>query len=165
MNGRALIALAVSFPLFGALAGVATADSLFPNGETGLQQEEQLAPASVTITLHTSDLAHSIAYVEDGTSFTIPVYFGLDDTSITDEANLALIALADEASVAQSVSITVSAHGLGLDEGATLQDMRALTVFDRLNELGIPDRAMALELNQGPGANADILTDVNGTAI
>lgn len=155
MNCRTLIAVALTFPLFGALAGVATADSLFPDSSHAQNpaiSDEKSAPAAVTITVRTSNTAQTVAYLDEPTSFTVPVYFSLNDTSISREAELVLIALADEAAAAPFVSITVSARGPGLDEGATLRDMRAMTVFDRLNELGVPDRTMALELEQGPGA-------------
>jgi len=162
MNVRAVIAIAAAFPLFGALAGVSVAETLFP---TTLMDEE-LAPASVTLTLQTGEtgsLAHQIGYLEDGTSFTVPIYFALDDTSISYEAQLVLAAFADEASVAPNVSITVSSHGYGQHEGATLGDMRAVNVFDALNTLGIPDRVMALELDENTGASLN--SEVMASAI
>jgi len=160
MNARLVIAIAATFPLFGALAGISVAETLFPSPSL---MDEKFAPASVTITLQTGEagsMAQQIGYLEDGTSFTVPVYFALDDASVSPDAQLVLAAFADEAAAAPNVSITVSSHGIGQDEGATLGNMRAINVFDALSTLGIPDRVMALELDENTGAflNPGVMT-------
>jgi hypothetical protein len=107
------------------------------------------SPASILITAQLSSLVQPIAYLSDAPFSEnvthLPVYFAPGDTRPSEEAQLALAALADEAAVNASVLLTVTATDRD-GVSAQLQDARAVSVFNTLSTLGVPMRAIALDL-------------------
>ncbi len=152
MTGQTVFAFAAVLALLSAPAGAAT-----PPVEVSA---EAIAarPASILITVQHSPLAQPVAYLDhdlsagDVTHF--PVYFAPGETRPSEEALLALAALADETAVNASLLLTVTAtpsNGVSTD----MQEARAVSVFNMLSTLGVPMRAMALDLvgeeeTQGP---------------
>jgi hypothetical protein len=113
-------------------------------GITSAQAEETAGPEAVTVLVQYS--AFSGAYAEDATRFTMPVYFGREETVLTDEAQVALGALADETASYSTVSVTVRSNG---------DDDQAVAVYDTLYEYGVPVRVMALDLEDD--RNSDVV--------
>ena len=107
-------------------------------GITSAHAAESAGPDAVTVLVQYSDL--SGAYAEDASRFTMPVYFGHDETILTDEAQVALGALADETASYSTVSVTVRSNG---------DDNQAVAVYGTLYEYGVPVRVMALDLEDG----------------
>jgi len=109
---------------------------------TSAQAAESAGPDAVTVLVEYSPLSH--AYSDDAGRFTMPVYFAREATSLTEDAQIALGALADETATYAAVAVTVRSQG---------DDDHAVAVYDALYEYGIPPRVMALELD----ADTDIL--------
>ncbi|PCJ70298.1 MAG: hypothetical protein COA62_06755 [Rhodobiaceae bacterium] len=149
MISRTIFALAATLALLSAPAGAATTS-------TKVSAEAVAArPASILITVQLSPVAHAIAYqdpdISSGNVPHLPIYFAPGDTRPSEEAQLALAALADEAAVNASLLLTVTAtgsNGISTD----MQEARAVSVFNMLSTLGVPMRAMALDLNRDVGA-------------
>lgn len=111
-------------------------------GSVSAQAEETAGPEAVTVLVQYSAL--SGAYADDAARFTMPVYFGRDDTALTDDAQVALGALADETATYSTVSVTVRSNG---------DDDQAVAVYDTLYEYGVPARVMALDLEDDRSAD------------
>ena len=143
MISRTIFALAATLALLSTPAGAATTS-------TEVSAEAVAArPASILITVQLSPLAQPVAYLDgdfsSGDITHLPVYFAPGDTRPSAEALLALAALADETAVNASLLLTVTAtpsNGVSAD----MQEARAVSVFNMLSTLGVPQRAMALDL-------------------
>ncbi|MBO6544453.1 MAG: hypothetical protein JJ939_10300 [Alphaproteobacteria bacterium] len=117
----------------------------------------QDAPASILVEVRHSSLHRISQFTADTETFSVPVYFVADAVTPSEEALLLLGAVADEASTYAGVAITIRAKGLDGDVDAGVDAARAMAVFNSLNELGVPTRMMALDLDPdgdlGPGAS------------
>lgn len=136
------------------LASIGAAALMAPAilGITSAQADETAGPDSVTVLVEYAPLSQ--AYADDAGRFTMPVYFSHEATVLTEEADLALGALADEAATYSAVAITVRSQG---------DDDQAVAVYDALYEYGIPSRVMALELDDE--IIGDVDTEVLASAI
>ena len=94
------------------------------------------------------------AQADQAGRFSMPVYFAREATVLTEEADLALGALADEAAAYAAVAVTVRSQG---------DDDQAVAVYDALYEYGVPARVMALELDEDIVGDSD--PDVLASAI
>jgi len=121
-------------------------------GLTSARADEAAGPDAVTVLVEYSPLSQ--AYSDDAGTFTMPVYFSREATVLTEEADLALGALADEAASFAAVAVTVRSQG---------DDDQAVAVYDALYEYGVPARVMALELDEDIIGDADV--DVLASAI
>ncbi|MCE7999680.1 MAG: hypothetical protein HEP70_12535 [Rhodobiaceae bacterium] len=136
------------------LASIGAAALMVPAilGITSAQANETAGPDAVTVLVEYSPLSQ--AYADEAGRFTMPVYFSREATVLTEEADLALGALADEAATYSAVAVTVRSQG---------DDDQAVAVYDALYEYGIPSRVMALELDEDVVGEGD--TDVLASAI
>ena len=136
------------------LASLGAAALMFPAilGITSAQADQTAAPDAVTVLVEYSPLSQ--AYADEAGQFTMPVYFSREATVLTEEADLALGALADEAASFAAVAVTVRSQG---------DDDQAVAVYDALYEYGVPPRVMALELDEDVVGDGD--TDVLASAI
>ncbi|MAN61308.1 MAG: hypothetical protein CMI60_05095 [Parvibaculum sp.] len=121
-------------------------------GITSAQADQTAGPDAVTVLVEYSPLSQ--AYMDDAGRFTMPVYFSREATVLTEEADLALGALADEAASYAAIAVTVRSQG---------DDDQAVAVYDALYEYGVPARVMALELDEDVVGDGD--TDVLASAI
>ncbi len=140
------------------LAGIGAA-ALIISGTLGLtavsasaQAESTLGPDAVTVMVEYAPL--SDVYSDGDGRFTMPVYFAHEATILTEEADVALGALADEAATYSAVAVTVRSQG---------NDDQAVAVYDALYEYGVPARVMALELDDDEVGDTE--TDVLASAI
>lgn len=80
------------------------------------------------------------------TSFTLPVYFGDGDDRLSQEAEVAIAAFADEALMNGAMHMSVSSN-TAPRTGATqmLASARAENILASLTELGMPERLLALD--------------------
>lgn len=136
------------------LASIGAAALMVPAilGITSAQADETAGPDAVTVLVEYSPLSQ--AYADEAGRFTMPVYFSREATVLTEEADLALGALADEAATYSAVAVTVRSQG---------DDDQAVAVYDALYEYGIPSRVMALELDDDIVGDVD--TEVLASAI
>lgn len=132
------------------LASIGAAALMVPAilGIASAQADETAGPDAVTVLVEYSPLSQ--AYADEAGRFTMPVYFSREATVLTEEADLALGALADEAATYSAVAVTVRSQG---------DDDQAVAVYDALYEYGIPSRVMALELDD------DIVGDVDAEVL
>lgn len=149
MTGRTIFAVTAALALLSVPAGAATV----PEPAAGEITTSAASPASTLIT-YSSDppFSENVTY--------LPVYFAPGDTRPSEKAQLALAALADEAAVNAAALLTVTATNRA-DVTAQLQDARAVSVFNMLSTLGVPMRAIALDLledDEAPG-RADVLAN------
>ena len=121
-------------------------------GLTSARADGTVGPDSVTVLVEYSPLSQ--AYSDDAGTFTMPVYFSREATVLTEDADLALGALADEAASYAAIAVTVRSQG---------DDDQAVAVYDALYEYGVPARVMALELDEDVVGDGD--TDVLASAI
>lgn len=121
-------------------------------GLTSARADDTVGPDAVTVLVEYSPLSQ--AYSDDTGTFTMPVYFSREATVLTEEADLALGALADEAASYAAIAVTVRSQG---------DDDQAVAVYDALYEYGVPARVMALELDEDVVGDGD--TDVLASAI
>lgn len=119
------------------LALIGAAALMLPGilGITSAQADQSGGPDTVSVLVEYSSLSQ--AYADEAGQFTMPVYFSRDATVLTEEADLALGALADEAASFAAVAVTVRSQG---------DDDQAVAVYDALYEYGVPARVMALDL-------------------
>lgn len=136
------------------LASIGAAALMVPAilGIASAQADESAGPDAVTVLVEYSPLSQ--AYADEAGRFTMPVYFSREATVLTEEADLALGALADEAATYSAVAVTVRSQG---------DDNQAVAVYDALYEYGIPSRVMALELDDDIVGDVD--TEVLASAI
>ncbi len=119
---------------------------------TAAKADSSLGPDAVTVLVEYAPL--SDVYADGEGRFTMPVYFAHEATVLTEEADLALGALADEAATYSAVAVTVRSQG---------NDDQAVAVYDALYEYGVPARVMALELDEDEMGDTE--TDVLASAI
>jgi len=119
------------------LASVSAAALMVPAivGITSARASETAGPEAVTIVVQYSSL--SGAYADDSSRFTMPVYFGQDETVLTDEAQVAVGALADGTAGHSTVLVPVRCNG---------DDDQAFAVYDTLYDYVVPVGVMALDL-------------------
>ncbi|MEQ9518687.1 MAG: hypothetical protein RLN89_04525 [Parvibaculum sp.] len=171
MSGRPIFTLVAGFSaLLGMTAISLATDATAPETTSAARHsaapnEEILAaheaPASILVEMRYSSVHRISQFADDAQTLLLPVYFSADAVEPSKEALLLLGAVADEAAVYAGVAITIKANALEGDAssglGSGLGAARAMAVFNSLNELGVPARAMALDLdpneNMGPGAS------------
>ncbi len=119
---------------------------------TSAQAERALGPDAVTVMVEYAPLSE--VYTDAEGRFTMPVYFAREATVLTEEADLALGALADETATYSAVAVTVISQG---------NDDQAVAVYDALYEYGVPARVMALELDDDEVSDSE--TDILASAI
>eukprot|EP00439_Symbiodinium_sp_Y106_P088640 s1_g1176.t1 len=124
----------------------------FTAASTSAQAESTLGPDAVTVMVEYAPL--SDVYADAEGRFTMPVYFAHEATVLTEEADLALGALADETATYSAVAVTVRSQG---------NDDQAVAVYDALYEYGVPARVMALELDDDEVGDTE--TDMLASAI
>ncbi|MDF1847900.1 MAG: hypothetical protein P1U69_11930 [Parvibaculaceae bacterium] len=152
MTKRHKMTLNETLASIGAAALLVMATLGIAAGLTSARADQAVGPDSVTVLVEYSPLSQ--AYTDDAGRFTMPVYFSREATVLTEEADLALGALADEAASFAAVAVTVRSQG---------DDDQAVAVYDALYEYGVPARVMALELDEDVVGDAD--ADVLASAI
>ncbi len=175
MTGWTLFAFATAFVLLSApvgaagAAGAANTAVRAPVTGTSVSDTSEVAantasPASIMVTVRTSPLAQPIAYLDagplSGQVTHLMVYFAPGDIHPGEEARLALAALADEAAVNAAALLTVTATDVAGGSSET-QDARAAGVFNMLIALGVPSRAVALDLlgEEDASDHADVVAN------
>jgi len=152
MTKRHKMTLNETLASIGAAALLVIATFGIAAGLTSAQAEEAAGPDAVTVLVEYSPLSQ--AYADEAGRFSMPVYFSREATVLTEEADMALGALADEAASYAAVAVTVRSQG---------DDDQAVAVYDALYEYGVPTRVMALELDEDIIGDGD--TDVLASAI
>ncbi|WOF72915.1 hypothetical protein QMT40_000539 [Parvibaculaceae bacterium PLY_AMNH_Bact1] len=152
MTKRHKLTLNETLASFGAGALLVLATLGIAAGLTSAQAGETAGPDAVTVLVEYSPLSRG--YADEAGRFTMPVYFSRQATVLTEEADVALGALADEAASYAAVAVTVRSQG---------DDDQAVAVYDALYEYGVPARVMALELDEDVVGDRD--TDVLASAI
>lgn len=98
----------------------------------------------------TAEVAYDYDMIEPETaaltSFSLPVYFADGDERLTPEAEIAIAAFADEALMNGAMHMSVMANKAPHTRAAQiLASARAENILISLNELGMPERLLALD--------------------